>query len=116
MRAEIPIATGIWYHAMSLDITQCHEPTVADRPRRPMASLYGSHPDEVWLARDLGIWSPRTPPVSSVQTALEQNSLMRFVRLAVKAVAALPLVAFIFSLVAPEVTHGIAAAVPPPAL
>jgi TPR repeat protein len=68
------------------------------------------------LARDLGIWSPRTPPVSSVQTALEQNSLMRFVRLAVKAVAALPLVAFIFSLVAPEVTHGIAAAVPPPAL
>src|ERR1700733_1173823 len=24
MRAEAPIATGTWYHVMSLDITQCH--------------------------------------------------------------------------------------------
>jgi hypothetical protein len=28
MRAETPIATGTWYHVMSLDITQCHDLTV----------------------------------------------------------------------------------------
>ena len=28
MRVEFPIATGTWYHVMSLDITQCHERSV----------------------------------------------------------------------------------------
>jgi TPR repeat protein len=41
---------------------------------------------------------------------------MHLVRLTVRAVAALPLVASIFSLVAPEVSYGIVAPPPPPAL
>jgi hypothetical protein len=30
MRAQFPIATGIWYHVMSFDITQCHERSVPE--------------------------------------------------------------------------------------
>ena len=36
MRAETPIATGTWYHVMSLDITQCHDLTVPKLAQRPL--------------------------------------------------------------------------------
>jgi hypothetical protein len=34
MRAELPIATSTWYHVMSRDITQCHDPTVPELSQR----------------------------------------------------------------------------------
>src|ERR1700728_2737408 len=37
MRAETPIATGTWYHVMSLDITQCHDLTVPKLSQRPLS-------------------------------------------------------------------------------
>ena len=37
MRAEIPIATGTWYHVMSRDITQCHDLTVPKLSQRPLS-------------------------------------------------------------------------------
>jgi hypothetical protein len=36
MRAETPIATGTWYHVMSLDITQCHDLTVPKLSQRSL--------------------------------------------------------------------------------
>jgi hypothetical protein len=34
MRMQFPIATGTWYHVMSFDITQCHDPTVPKLSQR----------------------------------------------------------------------------------
>jgi hypothetical protein len=34
MRAELPIATSTWYHVMSRDITQCHDPSVPELSQR----------------------------------------------------------------------------------
>jgi hypothetical protein len=40
MRVEFPIATGTWYHVMSLDITQCHERSVPNHQGQ-MVLLHG---------------------------------------------------------------------------
>jgi hypothetical protein len=50
MRAQIPIATGTWYHVMSLDITQRHDLTVPKLSQRPLSRR---------AARD-----PKLPPTS----------------------------------------------------
>jgi len=34
MRVQFPIATSTWYHAMSLDITECHERSVPKLSQR----------------------------------------------------------------------------------
>src|SRR5215831_16126703 len=44
MRAECPIATRTSYHAMSFDITQCHDRTVPKLSQRPLSTRVVIHP------------------------------------------------------------------------
>jgi hypothetical protein len=39
MRAGFPVATGTYYHVMSLDITQCHDPIVPKLSQCPPVAI-----------------------------------------------------------------------------
>ena len=66
MRGQTPFATGVWYHLMSFDITQCHFRSVPELPQSPRI-FRGSNRDGGWGSHRAGSTLLRHPALSAVE-------------------------------------------------